>query len=185
MLVWLLRLLGQLRPAPAIKPATKKETMYTYGRKSTEQRRLLHPWLQLVLLKTLALHDHSVDQGGRTDTEQWEVYNRGASTLHPPDGKHLLGQDPAKEFNGAWSFAADVCPYINGQRVATSKDAFGPVQQAQFAYFLATLKAVADSVLSGTGWEIRLGVNWDMDAEILSDQDFDDWFHVELVWRGL
>ena len=157
---------------------------YKYGKKSRKHWLTLHPWLRLVLLKTLARHDHSIDQGGRTREQQLAYFNAGTSTLKPPKGKHLLRVDPSKEFMGMWALAADVTPFINGVRLATRGRKFGPAQQAQFGYFLGILKEVADRTLAETGWEIRLGVNWDMDAEILTDQKFDDWFHVELVWRG-
>lgn len=156
---------------------------FTFGRGSRRELATIYPWLQLILIKTLERHDLGIIQGGRTDGEQWDVFNKGSSTLHPPDGKHLLREDPLVYFEGKWSFAADVIPYINGRSLATHGSNFGPSQRAQFAYFLGILKEVADNVLAGTGWDIRLGVNWDMDAEILTDQDFDDWFHIELV-RG-
>ena len=157
--------------------------MFRYGRDSRKEHRTLYPWLQLVLLKTLVIHDHSCDQGGRSDREQWDFFNAGTSTLHPPDGKHLLRKDPTRQFAGLWAFAADVTPFIEGRRLATRGARFGPDQRAQFAYFLARLKGIADELLEGTGWELRLGINWDMDATILTDQSFDDWFHVELVRR--
>ena len=148
--------------------------MYKFSQHSEGENQSLYPWLHLILIKTLKRHDFRNDQGGRTDDEQWAVYNSGASTLHPPNGKHLLKPDPSGRFAGEWSFAADVCPYINGKRVATGKESFGTAQQAQFAYFLSQLKSVADEVLEGTGWKVRLGINWDQDAEILTDQNFDD-----------
>ena len=161
--------------------------MYKYGRKSKAQKRSLYPWLQLILMKVLLRHDHSIDQGGRTDKRQWALYNHKPprTTLHPPNGKHLLRYDPSGEFKGKWAFAADVCPYINGRRLATGAKSFGPNQKAQFAFFLSMVQLEAEHVLKGTGWKIRLGINWDMDAEILTDQRFDDWFHVEIVWEEL
>lgn len=160
--------------------------MYNYGRKSMGQWKTLYPYLGLILLKVLREHDHSIDTGGRTDEKQWSLFNANPprTTLHPPQGKHLLREDPSGYFDGKWSFAADITPFINGRRLATSARSFGPDQRAQFAYFLGIFKAEADRVLEGTGWKIRLGINWDMDAEILSDQSFDDWFHVELIWVG-
>ncbi len=158
--------------------------MFKLGRKSRAQHKTLYPWLQSILLKVLLKHDFSEDQGGRTEKEQWKVFNKGTSTIHPPQGKHLLRKDPSGDFIGVWSYAVDITPYINGKKLATHGQQFGYAQRAQFAYFLGIVKAEADRVLEGTGWEIRLGVNWDMDYEILSDQDFDDWFHIELVWRG-
>lgn len=155
--------------------------IFRYGRDSRREHRTLHPWLQLILLKLLLKHDHSCDQGGRTDQEQWAVFESGASTLHPPDGNHLLRWDPTKQFPGIWSYAVDVTPWIEGRRLATRGKRFGPDQQAQFAFFLGIVKTIADEVLAGTGWELRLGINWDMDYRILEDQSFDDWFHLEIV----
>ena len=154
---------------------------YIFGRNSRHELAGLYPWLQLILIKTLERHDLGILQGGRTDDEQWAVFRDGFSTLHPPSGKHLAREDPFDYFVGLWSFAADVVPYINGRRLATRGEQFTYVRRAQFAYFLGILKEVADNVLAGTEWEIRLGINWDQDAEILSDQDFDDYFHVEIV----
>lgn len=160
--------------------------MYKLSTHSKTQRHTLYPWLQLTLNRALLKHDFRIDQGGRTDKEQWDLFNHDPprTRLHPPNGKHLLRRDPSGEISGLWSFAADICPYINGKRLDTSAKGFGPTQQAQFAYFLSMVKAEADIVLMGTRWELRLGINWDSDAEIISDQAFDDWFHVELVYVG-
>ena len=159
---------------------------YRYGYKSLQQWRTLHPWLRLILLKLLAVHDHSVNQGGRTPTEQQAFFDRGTSTLAPPNGKHLMRPDVSLQFQAGelYSLAADITPYIKGRKLVTHEEGFGPNQKAQFAYFLGLAKRIASTVLRDTGWGFRLGINWDMDAEILTDQTFQDWFHVELVWRG-
>ncbi len=156
---------------------------YKYGYKSNRQRKTLYPWIQLIFLKVLEVHDHSLDQGGREDSEQWALFNADppATTLHPPDGKHLLRVDPTEMFDGLWSFAVDTTPWINNRRLATRGDQFGPEQQAQFARFLGIVEQIGRDVLSGTGWHLRFGYNWDEDAEILTDQDFDDFFHIEIV----
>ena len=96
-----------------------------------------------------------------------------------------MRRDPSGIFPGRlYSYAADLVPWIKGKALVTTEGGFGPDQRAQFAYFLGLAKMTAEEVLWGTGWEFRLGINWDMDDEILTDQSFDDWFHVELVWRG-
>ncbi|KKL63600.1 hypothetical protein LCGC14_2173520, partial [marine sediment metagenome] len=46
--------------------------------------------------------------------------------------------------------------------------------------FLGGVREVADRGLEGSGYQLRFGINWDRDAEILTDQKFDDWFHIEL-----
>ncbi len=158
--------------------------MYNLSYHSKREIRGCHPWLQLILFKLLSRHDYKAEQGKRTWDEQQAVYDSGNSTLAPPEGKHLIRSDPAGQFDGDWSLAVDVYPYINGRPIATDADNFGPDQMAQFAYFLGIVKELADEVLQDTGWKIRLGINWDGDAEIITDQDFDDWFHIELVWMG-
>ncbi len=154
---------------------------FHYGRRSLEQRNMVYPWLQLILEKTLAVHDHSIDQGGRSDEQQREYHRLGVTTLLPPDGKHLLKPDPTGQFFGRWSFAVDCCPYINGRRLATDKARFGPNQRAQFTRFLAIVEQIGRDVLADTGWALRFGINWDMDEEILTDQTFQDFYHIETV----
>lgn len=156
---------------------------FKYGSKSRSQLATLYPWLQLILVKALEVHDHSVDDGGRTDAEQLALYDADPprTTLRPPDGKHLLRADPTGMFPGKWSLAVDVTPWINNRRLATKGSAFGATQQAQFARFLGIVERIGADVLQGTGWQLRFGINWDGDEEILSDQSFQDWFHVELI----
>lgn len=157
---------------------------YTFGKKSQKQLDTLYPILQNIFLQVLETDDFSVDQGGRTDEQQWEYYNKGTSTLHPPNGKHLLKKCPFLQSDEKlYAFAADVTPWIKGKRLATHGSAFGVEQGAQFAWFLRKMKEVADELLKGGPWRLRFGINWDSDEEILTDQNFDDWFHLELVLK--
>ncbi len=155
--------------------------MYRYGRKSKNQIYRVYPYFQLIMRRVLLTDDHSIDQGGRTIGQQKEFFDRGASKLRPPKGKHLLRTDPTRQFGGTWAFAVDACPYINGKRLATGRVRFGPAQQAQFAWFLRRVEQEGHRILDGTGWALRFGVNWDGDVEILTDQGFDDFFHVEMI----
>ena len=155
--------------------------MYRYGRKSTTQISTVHLYLQLIMRRVLLTDDHSIDQGGRTIGQQQAYFDRKASKLRPPKGKHLLRLDPTQQFGGAWAFAVDACPYIKGKRLATSAAKFGPDQRAQFAWFLRRVEQEGHRILDGTGWKLRFGINWDGDAEILSDQKFHDFFHIEMV----
>ncbi len=159
---------------------------YKYGSKSEAQLRTLYPFLQLVMLRTLIVHDHSLDQGGRSEAQQLALYNAKPqrSKLKPPAGKHVMRPDPTGRVEGLWSFAVDTTPFINGRRLATSVQVFHAARQAQFARFLGIIETNGRDVLQGTGWHLRFGINWDEDAEILTDQKFDDWFHVEVVPDG-
>lgn len=157
--------------------------MYKYGAKSNRQRRSLHPLLQLIFLKVLLVHDHSLDQGGRTWGRQLYLYNAKPqrTKLKPPAGRHLLRKDPTGMVKTLCSFAVDTTPWIEGRPLATNAKRFGPAQKAQFAWFLGIVATIGREVLEGTGWRLRFGVNWDEDEVILTDQKFNDWFHVEMV----
>lgn len=58
-------------------------------------------------------------------------------------------------------------------------------RMAQFAYFLGVLKEAARPILEAHAlhskrYRLRMGIDWDRDGTILTDQRFNDWFHVEL-----
>ena len=155
--------------------------MYRYGRKSKAQLSTVHPYLQLIMMRVLLTDDHSIDQGGRSIGQQQAYFDRKASKLRPPKGKHLMRVDPTRQFGDAdWAFAVDACPYIKGKRLATSAAKFGPDQRAQFAWFLRRVEQEGHRILDGTGWKLRFGINWDGDAEILH-QKFNDFFHIEMI----
>ncbi len=152
---------------------------FKYSAHSLRQRRTLHPYLRLIFDQVLLKHDFKMDQGGRSEKQQWANFNAGVSKVKPPKGKHLIRKRTGDD--AACSYAVDVCPYIGGKRLATDKAGFGAAQKAQFAWFLSAVAAVGDRVLEGSGYRLRFGVDWDCDGEILTDQKFQDWFHVELV----
>ena len=158
--------------------------MFRFSQHSLNQLKTVYPPLQQILIRTLVRHDFRLDEAERSTYDQQAAFDSGHSKLAPPDGKHLARVDPTGQYpQTKWAFAVDICPYINGKRLATDRANFGPEQKAQFAFFLCTLRSVAEYDLRDTGWSIRLGINWDGDEEILTDQTFDDWFHVEIV-RG-
>jgi len=178
MLSFFRRLLRLLSGRKAM--GSKPRKNYRFGTHSRRQLATLHPSFQAVLHEVLETDDFAIDQGGRTEAQQWEYYNAGTSQLHPPDGKHLIQPD-------GWAYAADLCPWINGHRLATDAESFGPYQMAQFAWFLRRVEQVgeyllrAQALVTGEHFHLRFGINWDGDAEILTDQKFQDWFHVEMV----
>lgn len=152
--------------------------MNRYSKHSTKELSTVHPILQECSRMVLPIMDHRVQDGGRTWDEQQKEFDEGDSTLAPPDGMHLIQDD-------GWAYAYDLHPYINGRRLNTED--FTPARMAQFAFFLGYYKAVSEKVLAdwerktGERYRIRFGVDWDSDGEILTDQKFQDWFHIELV----
>jgi hypothetical protein len=175
--------------------------MYNYSGHSQEQRSTLHSYLSIILDRTLETDDLRIDQGARSREDQWAAFRRGASKVQgDAEYPHMVREDGR-------CYAADIWPYINGKRlqvpsmasiVNTVQEA-GPDDEtieawltsavgryAQFAYFIRRVEEVATiyfaeiEAISGERWVLRWGGNWDMDAEILTDQNFDDYPHVEI-----
>ena len=155
---------------------------YAYSSASLTQRATLHPHLREILDNVLITDDHAIIEGVRSRENQLGAFHRGHSKVDPrvQAWPHMARADGS-------SWAADVVPCIRGQRVATDAEHFGGHQMAQFAWFLRKVKDVSirhfDTVkiINGERWRLRLGVDWDDDGEILTDQTFQDWFHIELV----
>lgn len=96
--------------------------------------------------------------GKRTPKEQHELYLAGNSHKdgYRKKSKHQSGH------------AIDILPYVNGEVDMTREN---------YLIVIGVFFAVAHDL----GIEIRSGANWDRDAEFLTDQDFDDLPHIELV----
>ena len=153
---------------------------YRYGERSLAQRATLHPHLRRILERVLEEEDHAILQGARSEAEQWAAFRAGRSRLHPPAGPHLVRAD-------GWAYAADIVPCLHGRPIETGAEGFGPIQQAQFAWFLRGVRETGRAYFAdlrestGERWRLRFGIDWDEDGEILTDQSFQDWFHVELL----
>jgi peptidoglycan L-alanyl-D-glutamate endopeptidase CwlK len=65
--------------------------------------------------------------------------------------------------------ALDFLPYINGRPV--------PKNQKHYLIIIGVAFACADEL----GIKIRSGSNWDMDGEFITDQEFDDYPHIERI----
>ena len=159
---------------------------FSFGAHSVGQRATLHQHLREVLDRVLMVHDCRIEEGARTPEKQWAAYNATPKTSKvrgDAEYPHRIRADGT-------SWAADVYPIINGRRIDVRAVGFKPIESAQFAYFLGLLMAVAKDYFRGheamtnEKWALRLGVDWDRDGEILSDQTFHDWPHVELERIG-
>lgn len=154
---------------------------YRYSAESMANLSGLHPILIRSGRKLLETDDHKVIDGVRTRRRQWELYNEGASTVPPgPKAKHLRRDD-------GFGHAMDIVPFVDGKPVDTSAFGFGVEQAGQFAWMLRKLYDIMVEECArweretGQKFNPRLGINWDMDHVILTDQGFDDWFHVEIM----
>lgn len=110
-------------------------------------------------------------EGARSIERQQELFSTGKSKVNPAAfadnlpglyaaARHVVG--PGKPL----SDAVDVIVNVRGKEYDT----------AQLAYVAGVLQAIA----LVRSMAIRWGGNWDGDAEIITDQSFDDLVHFEL-----
>ncbi len=132
--------------------------MYFYSPISEQRLSTADPDLQRVFRKVLQIVDHAVLEGYRDENKQNQYYKENKSRVQYPKGKH----------NGKPSKAVDVAPWVNGK---------ASYQIPHCIYFAGVVMAVAEL----EGVRLRWGGNWDMDAEVMTDQDFQDLVHFEKV----
>jgi peptidoglycan L-alanyl-D-glutamate endopeptidase CwlK len=134
--------------------------MYKFSEVSLKRLETCHPRLQILMraaLKT-GIMDLTITNGYRDEATQNRYYDEGRSRVRYPDGKH----------NSKPSRAVDVAPFINGN---LSYD------KAHCCHMAGIILGIAASL----GFKVRWGGNWDMDGEPVTDQDFQDLVHFELV----
>jgi len=97
--------------------------------------------------------------GKRTADEQNELFKSGVSQLdgYCKRSKHQDGK------------AFDILPYINGRP--------DPDNEKHMLIIIGVAFSCADEL----GIKIRSGINWDMDGEFVTDQNFDDYPHIEEI----
>ncbi len=124
--------------------------------------------LQRVFNEVIMLHDCTVIEGHRSRERQLELYNAKRSKVKA--GKH----------NEQPSLAVDAAPYLRGigipwpdrkKRPATFEKDYW-----QFVYFAGFVVAIAASM----DIPLRWGGDWNRNL-LLSDQNFDDLVHFEIV----
>lgn len=134
--------------------------MYKLGKTSLARLETCDSRLQVVIRAAIAqgVIDMTVTEGHRDKETQNRYFNDGKSRLKYPEGKH--NQSPSK--------AVDVAPYVNGK---LSYD------QRHCCYMAGLIMGISRSL----GIKLRWGGNWDQDGEPITDQDFQDLVHFEIV----
>jgi len=110
----------------------------------------------------IGLIDITIIEGIRTKYKQNKFYKDGLSKVKWPNSKHNIINEGYK------SQAIDVAPYVNG---ATS-------WKKEHCIFLA---GIILATAKTNKINVRWGGNWDMDFEPVTDQDWLDLVHFELV----
>ena len=130
---------------------------------STSQRRLhtVHEHLKFVLLEAIEYMDFAIICGHRSEHEQREAFNNGFSKLNWPNSKH----------NVFPSLAVDIAPYYKSE----------PHIRWNRLYEFVYLQGMIIGIARRRGIVLRSGINWDMDDELITDQGFNDFPHLEMV----
>lgn len=129
---------------------------------TTSQRKLytVHPDLEILMEDALdtGIMDFSIVEGHRGKAEQNRYFDLGKSRVKFPDGKH----------NKKPSRAVDAVPFIKG-KVSWNR------------FHCCVLAGIILACAVKRGIKLRWGGNWNMDSEPITDQDFQDLVHYELV----
>lgn len=135
---------------------------FKFGIKSESRLDQVHPTLVLVMRESLAygIMDFAITEGHRDEETQNKYYyaKPSKSKVKFPDGKH----------NKIPALAVDVVPYIKGDA-------------SWHNLHCCILAGVILSAAAKLGIEVRWGGNWNMDSEPITDQEFQDLVHFELV----
>ena len=133
---------------------------FKYGYNSEQNLNTCDDRLVLVFRRALelGLMDISIIQGRRGKSEQNRYFTLGKSQVQWPNSKH----------NPIPSRAVDAAPYIDG-KVSWVKE--------HCIYLAGIVLAVAKY----EGIRMRWGGNWDCDSEPITDQNFQDLVHYELL----
>lgn len=133
---------------------------FKFGKTSQMKLYTVHPDLEIIMGDALdtGIMDFSIIEGHRRQVEQNKYYDLGKSRVKFPDGKH--NKIPSK--------AVDAAPFING-KVSWNR------------LHCCVLAGIILACAAKRGIKLRWGGNWDMDGEPITDQDFQDLVHFELV----
>ncbi len=133
--------------------------MNKYSGTSKSRLETCHPDLQVVFQNVLQICDHSILEGERPREIQDQYFREGKSKLQYPNSKH----------NYSPSLAVDAALYLPGKGVSYNPH--------HCCFFAGVVTAVAASL----NIVVRWGGNWDQDAEVVTDQTFQDLVHFELI----
>ena len=135
--------------------------MPAFGARSMRNRYTLHESLIGVLDEAILYYDFTILCGHRSKDKQDEAFNNKRSMVEWPNSKH----------NTFPSLAVDVAPYY----------AQPPHIRWNRLYEFVYLHGLIIGLAARRGITLRSGQNWDMDDELITDQGFNDFPHIELV----
>lgn len=136
--------------------------------KQADKLKTLHKDLQIILhhADRMKLMQFGISEGHRTVERQMQLFKEGKTKI---DGIKKLSKH-----NYNPSLAVDLFALKDG-KADFNKD--------NIIYLAGIIVALSEMFYERgmTSYQIRWGGNWDRDGEIITDQDFDDLVHFELV----
>lgn len=143
---------------------------YSFGERSLENFKTLHPDLQKILAELIMIYDFSIIEGHRTLETQQQYFKDGKSKLD--------GINQKSKHQSLPSMAADIMPYKKGTNAFSGDE----LDSRRFYMMMGMVKAIAHKLLikGEITHRVRFGLDWDGD-DTFKDQTFHDLPHVELV----
>lgn len=133
---------------------------YKFSNNSERQLSTMKQDLVNVFRKALSwgIMDITIVEGYRDRETQNKYFDMGKSRVKYPDGRH----------NKIPSDAGDAAPFVAG-KVSWNK------------FHCCVLSGIILAAAEELGVRLRWGGNWDMDDEPITDQDFQDLVHYEVI----
>jgi len=138
--------------------------VYSFGKRSKEKLKQLHPDLRHVLELAIQVIDFSIIEAWRSKEAQNKAFEQGRSKLRWPKSKHNTKNNKPGEV-----LAVDIVPYPGGW--ATTDENI-----KKFYFLMGIIKGIAGI----EGIKVRFGIDWNSN-NVFSDQSFHDLPHIELV----
>src|SRR3990167_5347863 len=143
---------------------------YSFGNRSKVKLASCHKDLQIIAEEAIkvSMVDFGISEGHRTLEKQLEYFSTGKSKIDGIKKKGKHNQSPANAF--------DFYAYIPNKPELSFDIRY-------LCYLVGVITATAQRLLNEgrITHKVRSGANWDSDGELLTDQDFDDLPHVEIV----
>lgn len=145
--------------------------MPSFGNTSKQRIYTCHPYIQAIALEVIKIIDITVLCGYRTKERQNHFFAKGLSKVQWPLSYH----------NKYPSQAIDLAPYEKKPPHIDWKD------KPAFAYMAGVVLACSHYVSRQhpkfKDYIMVWGGNWDLDDQIIKDQDFDDLPHFKMMKR--
>ena len=135
--------------------------MPAFGSASLRQMHTLDSRLKSILNEAIEIYDFTIICGHRNQADQDAAFNSGKSKVKFPNSRH----------NSYPSKAVDIAPYYKAK----------PHIRWDRLYEFVFLHGILFAIAARHGIRIRSGINWDNDDELITDQGFDDFPHIELL----